>query len=239
MLEIEALSMSFGGVHALSDVSISIAPGRIYGLIGPNGAGKSTTINAITGTITPTRGRILWHGADVSRRPQHWRARAGLARTFQNLALFQHLSVRENVTCGAIRIHRDEDVGAAVDSALDDFGLSGIGDSPVSVLSLGTRKRVEMARAMVANPQLLLLDEPAAGLTGGEIEDFCTRVRSLTRRGSAVLLVEHDMNLVMSLCEHLYVLDFGRLIADGTPEQMRASPAVQAAYFGAERDEQH
>ncbi|WP_198084096.1 ABC transporter ATP-binding protein [Variovorax sp. E3] len=239
MLEIRGLSVSFGGVHALSNISISIAPGRIYGLIGPNGAGKSTTINAITGTITPTRGSILWQGEDVSRRPQHWRARAGLARTFQNLALFQQLSVRENVTCGAIRMHRDEDLVATVDSALDDFGLGDIGDSPVSVLSLGTRKRVEMARAMVANPKLLLLDEPAAGLTGGEIDDFCTRVRSLKNRGSAVLLVEHDMNLVMSLCEHLYVLDFGKLIADGTPEEVRESPAVQAAYFGAEHDEQH
>ncbi|MEJ8855143.1 ABC transporter ATP-binding protein [Variovorax robiniae] len=231
--------MSFGGVHALSGVSLAIEPGRIYGLIGPNGAGKSTAINAITGTITPSAGRILWHGRDVSRWPQHRRARAGLARTFQNLALFHKLSVRENVTCGAIHAHDDAGLRAAVDTALDDFGLAEVADEPVNVLSLGTRKRVEMARATVAKPKLLLLDEPAAGLTGSEITEFSERMREFRNRGGAVLLVEHDMSLVMSLCEHLYVLDFGKLIAAGTPIEVRANPAVQAAYFGAGDDEQH
>ncbi|MEJ8848228.1 ABC transporter ATP-binding protein [Variovorax rhizosphaerae] len=239
MLEIQQLGMSFGGVHALSGVSLAVEPGRIYGLIGPNGAGKSTAINAITGTIVPSAGRILWHGRDVSRWPQHRRARSGLARTFQNLALFHKLSVRENVTCGAIHAHDDAGLRAAVDAALDDFGLAEVADEPVNVLSLGTRKRVEMARATVAKPKLLLLDEPAAGLTGSEITEFSTRMREFRNRGGAVLLVEHDMSLVMSLCEHLFVLDFGKLIAAGTPIEVRANPAVQAAYFGAGDDADH
>jgi branched-chain amino acid transport system ATP-binding protein len=239
MLEIQQLSVSFGGVHALTDVSIAVAPGCIYGLIGPNGAGKSTTINAITGTIVPTGGRILWQGEDVSRWRQHRRARAGLARTFQNLALFQRLSVRENVMCGAIHAHRDDELTVAVDEVLNALGLSEMSNEPVNMLSLGTRKRVEMARALVAKPKLLLLDEPAAGLTSSEIAEFCTRMRRLKDQGGAVLLVEHDMSLVMSLCEHLYVLDFGKLIAHGTPDEVRANPAVQAAYFGVGSDERH
>ncbi|WP_076998184.1 ABC transporter ATP-binding protein [Variovorax sp. KK3] len=218
--------MTFGGVHALTDVSLTIEPGRIYGLIGPNGAGKSTAINAITGTIVPTAGHIRWRGEEVSRWPQFRRARAGLARTFQNLALFQKLSVRENVTCGAIHAHGDAELRAAVDAALDAFGLSAIADEPVGVLSLGTRKRVEMARATVSNPQLLLLDEPAAGLTGSEIAEFSERMREFRNRGGAVLLVEHDMGLVMSLCEQLFVLDFGKLIAAGAPDEVRADAAV-------------
>jgi branched-chain amino acid transport system ATP-binding protein len=239
VLEIQQLGMSFGGVHALSGVSMAIEPGRIYGLIGPNGAGKSTAINAITGTIVPSAGRILWHGKDVSRWPQHRRARSGLARTFQNLALFHKLSVRENVACGAIHAHDDAGLRGAVDAALDAFGLAQVADEPVDVLSLGTRKRVEMARATVAKPRLLLLDEPAAGLTGSEIAEFSTRMRAFRDGGGAVLLVEHDMSLVMSLCEHLFVLDFGRLIAAGTPGEVRANPAVQAAYFGAGDDQLH
>ena len=231
--------MSFGGVHALSGVSLAIEPGRIYGLIGPNGAGKSTAINAITGTIVPTAGRILWHGKDVSRWPQHRRARSGLARTFQNLALFHKLTVRENVTCGAIHAHDDSSLRGAVDAALGAFGLADVADEPVNVLSLGTRKRVEMARATVANPKLLLLDEPAAGLTGSEITEFSARMREFRNSGGAVLLVEHDMSLVMTLCEHLYVLDFGKLIASGTPDEVRANPAVQAAYFGAGDEQTH
>ncbi|MDM0030089.1 ABC transporter ATP-binding protein [Variovorax saccharolyticus] len=239
MLEIQQLGMSFGGVHALSGVSLAINSGRIYGLIGPNGAGKSTAINAITGTIVPTSGRILWHGKDVARWPQHRRARSGLARTFQNLALFHKLSVRENVTCGAIHAHDDSSLRGVVDTALDAFGLAQIADEPVNVLSLGTRKRVEMARATVANPKLLLLDEPAAGLTGSEIAEFSHRMREFRDQGGAVLLVEHDMSLVMTLCEHLFVLDFGKLIAAGTPDEVRANPAVQAAYFGAGDEQQH
>ena len=239
MLEIQQLGMSFGGVHALSSVSLAIEPGRIYGLIGPNGAGKSTAINAITGTITPTAGRILWHGQDVSRWPQHRRARSGLARTFQNLALFNKLSVRENVSCGAIHAHDDSSQGSAVDAALQAFGLAHIADEPVNVLSLGTRKRVEMARATVANPKLLLLDEPAAGLTGSEIAEFSERMREFRDQGGAMLLVEHDMSLVMTLCEYLFVLDFGKLIATGTPDEVRANPAVQAAYFGTGDDAHH
>jgi len=239
MLEIQNLSVSFGGVHALAEVSLAIEPGRIYGLIGPNGAGKSTAINAITGTIAPTRGRVLWQGEDMRRWAQHRRARAGLARTFQNLALFHRLSVRDNVSCGALHARSHAERPVAVDTALQAFGLGEVVAESVSVLSLGTRKRVEMARAMVANPKLLLLDEPAAGLTGSEIADFCAHMRSFKDRGGAVLLVEHDMSLVMSLCEHLYVLDFGRLIASGTPDEVRANPAVQAAYFGAASNEQH
>lgn len=231
--------MSFGGVHALSGVSLALEPGRIYGLIGPNGAGKSTAINAITGTVLPTTGRILWHGRDVSRWPQHRRARSGLARTFQNLALFHKLSVRENVACGAIHAHDDSKLHGAVDAALCAFGLAQVADEPVNVLSLGTRKRVEMARATVAKPKLLLLDEPAAGLTGSEIAEFSERMREFRNQGGTVLLVEHDMSLVMTLCEHLFVLDFGKLIAHGTPDEVRANPAVQAAYFGAGDEQQH
>ncbi|OUL99504.1 ABC transporter ATP-binding protein [Variovorax sp. JS1663] len=239
MLETQQLGVSFGGVHALSGVSLAIEPGRIYGLIGPNGAGKSTAINAITGTIVPTAGRILWHGKDVSRWPQYRRARSGLARTFQNLALFHKLSVWENVACGALHAHDDPNLRGAVDAALDAFGLAQLADEPVNVLSLGTRKRVEMARATVANAKLLLLDEPAAGLTGGEITEFSERMREFRDRGGSVLLVEHDMSLVMTLCEHIFVLDFGKLIAGGTPDEVRANPAVQAAYFGAGDEQLH
>ncbi|WP_326535710.1 ABC transporter ATP-binding protein [Pseudorhodoferax sp.] len=235
-LQLEQVSVRYGGVQALQDVSLRIAPGRVYGLIGPNGAGKSTTINVIAGFTQASSGRVRFQGSDIGAWAPHQRARAGLARTFQNLALFGSMTVRENVACGAAAAGSRCPASARealVDAELQRFGLAAVQHEPMAVQSLGTRKRIELARALVGKPALLLLDEPAAGLSADEIRALSDAVRAVCRTGASVLLIEHDMELVMGLCEHLFVLDFGKLIAQGTPDAVRADAAVQAAYFGA------
>ncbi|WP_431121042.1 ABC transporter ATP-binding protein [Variovorax paradoxus] len=235
MLNVENLSVFYGGVKALNELSMRLEPSRIYGLIGPNGAGKSTAINAISGAIRPTAGSIRLRDRDLTAQVAHERARAGIGRTFQNLALFQSMTVYENIACGALHARGAAgrgDAATAVDRLIEEFGLEAVRDRHTKALPLGIRKRVELARAFASNPSVLLLDEPAAGLTPEDMEDLKRRVQGLRDAGGIALIVEHHMGLVMSLCEHLYVLEFGKLIASGSPQQVVADPLVQAAYFG-------
>ncbi len=234
-LNLERVGVRYGGVQAMDDISFQISPGRVYGLIGPNGAGKSTTINVIAGVTRPSSGRVKFNDQDITDWQPHQRARSGLARSFQNLALFPSMTVRENIACGVAAGRRGPsryDRDAIVDEEIDRFRLGPFQHELVAVQSLGMRKRVELARALVSKPSLLLLDEPAAGLAPQEIHELSILVRGICGTGASVLLIEHDMDLVMSLCEHIFVLDFGRLIAEGTPNEVRANPVVQAAYFG-------
>lgn len=240
-LDLAQLGVRYGGVQALEDVSLKISKGRVHGLIGPNGAGKSTTINVITGVTRPSSGRVRFNDCDITDWAPHQRACSGLARTFQNLALFPSMTVRENIACGvfadkAARSKRERD--DRIDEEIDRHRLGSIQHQPIAAQSLGTRKRIELARALVSRPSLLLLDEPAAGLAAEEVDELSMLVKGVCQKGASVLLIEHDMDLVMGLCEHLFVLDFGRLIAQGSPDQVRANPAVQAAYFG-DGDEAH
>lgn len=237
MLNVEKLSVFYGGVKALNELSMRLEPSRIYGLIGPNGAGKSTAINAISGAIRPTAGSIRLRDRDLTSQVAHERARAGIGRTFQNLALFQSMTVYENIACGALHAKGAAGGGGplgTVDRLIEEFGLETVRNHHTKALPLGIRKRVELARAFASNPSVLLLDEPAAGLTPDDMEDLKRRVQRLRDAGGIALIVEHHMGLVMSLCEHLYVLEFGKLIASGSPQQVIADPLVQAAYFGVE-----
>lgn len=246
-LSAESISIAFGGVRALQNVTIRLEAGRIYGLIGPNGAGKTSLFNVLTGVVTPDSGQVLLGGEDVTRWPVHRRARAGMGRTFQNLAVFTSMSVSQNVRAGLLGTGSQgwlsamlglaepgADAEQAVERTLARMRLTDEANTPVAALPLATRKRVELARALVSNPKLLLLDEPAAGLASDEIEVLCALVRSLRDTGTTVLVVEHHMAMVMKLCERIFVLDFGTLIAQGSPREVREHPEVLRAYLGAE-----
>ena len=240
-LEVHELSVAYGGVHAVSDVTFSVTGGSIVGLIGPNGAGKTTTIDAVSG-FTPSRGHVRLDGHALDDAPPHARARAGLVRTFQSVELFDDLSIRENLLVAALptrwwapfadAVAPRRGRNAQVDWALDAVGLAGTGDVTPTDLSHGQRRLVALARALVTRPKVLLLDEPAAGLDPAETMSLGNVLRSLPERGIGVLLVDHDMALVLSVCEHIVVLDFGRVIADGSPAAVRNDPAVVAAYLG-------
>ena len=246
-LVIDGLTVKYGGNVAVSDVSFAAPVGRITGLIGPNGAGKTTTFNACSGLLQPSTGRVLLDGEDVTRLPVHRRAQRGLGRTFQRMQLCESLSVRDNVSLGREsatagsrpwshvwdgRGERHAAI-AATDEALRLCGIAELADSPVVSLSTGQRRLVELARAVAGGGRILLLDEPSSGLDHGETERFGDTLRFLVReRGSGILLVEHDMSLVMRVCEHIYVLDFGTLLFDGTPAEVTDSVAVRQAYLG-------
>jgi sulfate-transporting ATPase len=229
------LTVRYGGVVAVSDVSLRVEPGAIVGLIGPNGAGKTSVIDAVTGFAAAARGAIRLDGQDLVGRPPHARVRAGLARTFQSLELYDDLSVEENLSVavlGADRQHRHHAVGRALALA----GIESLRDRPAGELSQGERQLVSIARACVADPSVLLLDEPAAGLNSAESARLGERVREISRSGTAVLLVDHDVRFVLDLCQPIYVLDFGRIIAEGTPDEIRADSAVAEAYLGTMHD---
>jgi branched-chain amino acid transport system ATP-binding protein len=240
-LVVEDVSVNFGGLRALSDVSIDASAGRVTGLIGPNGAGKTTLFNIISGMQAPTAGRVLLKGRDLRRLPTHKRARLGLGRTFQRLELFTDLSVRDNLRVAAEIRNRwglglpGQRINASVetDRILDLVGLRKFADVEVSAIPTGKARVVELGRALMTRPKVLLLDEPASGQTEEETEEFGALLRRLARDdGLAVLLVEHDMALVMAVCDHLHVLDFGQIIAAGPPSEVRADPAVLDAYLG-------
>jgi branched-chain amino acid transport system ATP-binding protein len=236
-LQAERVSVRFGGVVAVDKVSLSVEPAAITGLIGPNGAGKTTIFNVFGGLQQPTEGKVLLEGRDVTRLKAHARARRGMARTFQRLEVFGTLSVRDNIQVAAeIRKAwaRDRSRPAAVaDELLDRIGLGDVADSRVDAVPTGTARLVELARALATRPSLLLLDEPGSGLDHQESAVLGDVLVDLSSGGMAVLLVEHDVELVMRVCDRVNVLDFGRLIAEGSPAEVQADPAVQAAYLGA------
>ncbi|HLG07868.1 MAG TPA: ABC transporter ATP-binding protein [Gaiellaceae bacterium] len=242
VLEARGVSVSFGGVRALMEVDVRVEPGQLLGLIGPNGAGKTTFIDAISGFVS-YRGTVLLDGRDLSGKAPHVRARRGLARTWQSIELFDDLTVRENVAVAAQHpsawaalrevVWRSSDHTEQVDTAVQVFGLEGRGDAMPSELSQADRKLVGVARALAAKPRLLCLDEPAAGLDTLESETLGRHLREIADRGTATLLVDHDMGLVLSISDYVVVLEFGEVIAHGTPDAVRRDPGVIRAYLGA------
>ncbi|HMQ26030.1 MAG TPA: ATP-binding cassette domain-containing protein [Acidimicrobiales bacterium] len=238
LLEAREVSVRFGGHQAVDQVDLQVEAGRVTGLIGPNGAGKTTIFNALTGLQETAGGQVLIDGEDVTGLAPHKRARRGMARTFQRLELFSLLTVRENVLVGAEgrqrwskdKAQKPEDV---VDEVLERIGLADIADQRVDSLPTGKARLVELARALASRPRVLLLDEPSSGLNEGETTEMAAVLRQVADEGLAVLLVEHDMSLVMGVCEEIFVLDFGQIIATGDPTAIQSDPVVQEAYLGA------
>ncbi|WP_426574672.1 ABC transporter ATP-binding protein [Aquihabitans sp. McL0605] len=242
VLAVDDLTVRHGGLVALDGVTLAVETGQIVGLIGPNGAGKTTFIDALTGFTAPHRGKVTFAGRDITRDAPHERSRAGLVRTFQSLELFDDLSVRDNLLVAAHTPTfwstiadafwpRSHD-GTDTHRTLELLDLLPVADRLPTELSNGTRHVVALARALVSSPQLVLLDEPAAGLDPGETAALADLLRRLPAVGTTVLVVDHDMSLIMNVCDQVHVLDFGRLVAGGTPTEVRNDPTVIAAYLG-------
>jgi branched-chain amino acid transport system ATP-binding protein len=236
LLEVDGVSVQFGGLLAVDDASFSVPSGCVTGLIGPNGAGKTTLFNVITGLQAPSRGHVRLDDTDVTRKRPYRRARLGIARTFQRLEAFGSLTARENVLV-ALEMRRRwsssrYDCGTVADELLERVGIASVADTRVEALPTGSARLVELARALATEPKVLLLDEPSSGLDEQETDALGVLLHELTADGLGVLLVEHDMPLVMEACTHISVLDFGRIIASGTPAEIQADPSVQRAYLG-------
>lgn len=250
ILAAENLSLRFGGVRALSDVSFSVRPGEIFSIIGPNGAGKTSMVNCISGRYRPSEGRVIFQGQDITRMGANRRAALGLGRTFQNLALFGHMSVLDNIMVGRHHLMKSgfargmlywlggaerEEVEhrRAVEEIIDFLEIAHVRKAPAGTLSYGLRKRVELARAVAVNPKLILLDEPMAGMNLEEKEDMARFIIDLNQEwGMTVLMIEHDMGVVMDISHRVMVLDFGRKLAEGEPAAVLADPHVRRAYLG-------
>jgi ABC-type branched-subunit amino acid transport system ATPase component len=234
----QEITVRFGGIQALNEVDVAVGAGTVHGLIGPNGAGKTTLFNVITGLQPPTRGRVRFDGADITKASPHVRARRGMARTFQRLELFDTLTARENIQMAAEtqrrRLPAGMSPGTLTERLLDEVGIAELADEPTDSLPTGLARLVELARAMATTPSVLLLDEPSAGLNQDETTALGKILVRLASEGMAVLLVEHDMSLVMSICDQVTVLHYGEIITTGDPAAVRADPAVQAAYLGTE-----
>lgn len=249
LLDVDALSMRFGGLKAVDSLSFSVKEGAIHGLIGPNGAGKTTTFNMISGFYKPTDGAVRFAGAKVSGAPMHQVARQGLARTFQHSTLFNELSVLENALVGTHITHRPSlfaalfggdaarrrDAQEQAEQALEFFGLLELAHSPAGDLSHGHQRALGMAVAMASKPKMLLLDEPFTGMNPEETRRMMELMRKLQASGVTLLLVEHDMHAVMGLCERITCMSFGKLLAEGGPQEIRNHPAVIEAYLGGAR----
>jgi branched-chain amino acid transport system ATP-binding protein len=234
-LVLKGLTKNFAGLRALDGVSLRLAPGEILGLIGPNGSGKTTLINVVTGLLPASGGSVVVQGVDITNWPAFRIARNRLARTFQTIRLFRELSVLENVEVAAVSmgLSRPEARKRAA-AVLEELALSSWSGQAAGALPYGLERRVEVARALAMEPRFLLLDEPAAGLNEEESDELLQTLAPIPRRKNlGMMIVEHDMRLIMRLCHRLHVLDYGRTIAEGTPEQVRAIPAVIQAYLGA------
>jgi len=236
LLSTEDVVVRFGGLRALSETNLDVEAGLVTGLIGPNGAGKTTCFNVITGLQTPDSGRVIFDGADITRRTPTRRARLGIARTFQKLEAFSSLSARDNVLVAAEQRRAWDrsrfNPGQVADELLARVGIAGVADYMVGTLPTGTARLVELARALALNPRILLLDEPSSGLNEEETDEMAALLRGLVGDGLAVLLVEHDMSFVMGTCATIYVLDFGEIIAHGAPGEIQSNQRVRTAYLG-------
>jgi branched-chain amino acid transport system ATP-binding protein len=245
VLELKGLTKHFEGVRAVENVDLTVAQGEILGLIGPNGSGKSTIVNLICGLFPPTAGRVYFRGADISELPPHTRVGLGIARTFQNIRLFGLLTVWQNLWVAqnsGEQTRQGSFVGrwlggsrrarAEIDRTLEFFDLAHKRDELAANLAFGEQRRLEFARALAAKPALVLLDEPAAGMNAEEIDQLDARIRTLRRDGVTILLIEHHVELVMSVTDRIAVLNFGQKIAQGTPTEVQANPLVREAYLG-------
>lgn len=231
LLYVDQVMVRFGGVMAVGGVSLLARAGEVTGLIGPNGAGKTTLFNVVSGMQEPTAGSVSLEAVDITHLPPHKRAQRGIARTFQRLELFTSLSVRDNVRVAA-ELAALTNISSTVDQLLERVGLVDVADRLAGDLPTGSARLVEIARALATRPRLLLLDEPASGLDDVESERLGELLRSLAADGLGVLLVEHDMGLVMKVCDTIYVLDLGQIIAHGTPDEIQHDPRVLSAYLG-------
>ena len=233
LLDVAGVTRRFGGVVAVNAASLSVPEGAIVGLIGPNGAGKTTLFGIISGFVAPSAGSVTWDGTDITALPPHRRAQAGIARTFQIVQPFAGLSVVENIAVGAYLRHPARADATRIATAIAHrLGLGAMLDRPAAALTVSGRKRLELARALATGPRLLLLDEVLAGLNPSEIRDIIPLIQAIRAEGVTILMIEHVMQAVMNLCDHLYVLAEGRMIAEGNPVAVCTDPMVIEAYLG-------